>query len=653
MTLGSLLGACVLLLAPGSWLTFWLPLRGNRPTGLATRLVLGFALSPAVVFVQFLLLRAAGATFEATSLLLVVLNLPPLVLLLRRWRGAEKASAWSRSAALWTAAVLVLAFGVLLTQWWPDQYRAWGSGHSWVRAAVIDSLAAGDVPPEERQVAGLRLAYPWAFMVQQATFSFVAGAPHQANVMGVNLLWLVAVAWLVARLLLFAGVSARGVASALACLLFGPNLLGIALRNLAVVEELPWRLVGDGRYTPWLLKFLGSTPMIAGLGLCAALLWALTRADRHGASWAALVFLLVGSTGVLYPLLLPAAGGFVAAALLAEVVDRGLSKEEQPWGRYLAEVTAVGLAGAVSLAHLEWVTRDRTEGSMLFVSAKREMLRKVVEDGIVLFPLLLALALAFGAARTRHRRSALTWGIAAASSIFLNVAFSIPGYQNEYKYVFTAALALAPFVGLAVDTWSERLPRAAPGVALAVCAVMWGQSLAVSLAQRPTLRLDGVPQLDLGAFHLRVDDGEPLAPLVDAIQTRSPDDAVLVIDRWELFWPILVHRATFVSPAEKSFLVGTNVPTDLQIKTAGGYGSALIEDRREVVTTLMSSPDEAARRAALAEIQALGRPLIVLAELPRHAAVLEWLAATTQGAELARAANRVAWQIPAPAAGSD
>ena len=50
----------ILVLLPGSWITFSLPLNGLRPWA---RWLTGIALSPLVVCAQFYVLRLLGASF--------------------------------------------------------------------------------------------------------------------------------------------------------------------------------------------------------------------------------------------------------------------------------------------------------------------------------------------------------------------------------------------------------------------------------------------------------------------------------------------------------------------------------------------------------------------------------------------------------------
>ena len=98
-TISAYLIALVLLILPGAWLAFGLPL---QPISFAARLAIAGALSPLTVGLQFYALRFVGASFEATASILLVLNLGPFA-------GLALAPGWARLgyALAWGAMALI------------------------------------------------------------------------------------------------------------------------------------------------------------------------------------------------------------------------------------------------------------------------------------------------------------------------------------------------------------------------------------------------------------------------------------------------------------------------------------------------------------------------------------------------------------------
>ncbi len=81
------LGFVILVLAPGAWLSFGLPL---REAAVLPRVAWAVALSPLVLFAQFHLLSPLGLSFPAATGTLVLINAPALLLTARHLRSADR-----------------------------------------------------------------------------------------------------------------------------------------------------------------------------------------------------------------------------------------------------------------------------------------------------------------------------------------------------------------------------------------------------------------------------------------------------------------------------------------------------------------------------------------------------------------------------------
>ena len=76
----------VLTILPGSWIMYGLPISGIAPLA---RLAMAIALSPSVIGLQLLILESLGVPFAISANVIVFLNLPCILLLVRRI-SAEK-----------------------------------------------------------------------------------------------------------------------------------------------------------------------------------------------------------------------------------------------------------------------------------------------------------------------------------------------------------------------------------------------------------------------------------------------------------------------------------------------------------------------------------------------------------------------------------
>ena len=133
------LGAVILVLLPGNWVTF-----GGRLDGFGfwPRLAVGVLLSPAVVFLQFYLLRWLHVPFEHIALILPLLNLPVVWVMWRRevpaaLPGGYTLLAWVFTLAL-PAAYLWLWKGKLGTRLVAYRYRL----HAGARGDAAGGAAA-------------------------------------------------------------------------------------------------------------------------------------------------------------------------------------------------------------------------------------------------------------------------------------------------------------------------------------------------------------------------------------------------------------------------------------------------------------------------------------------------------------------------------
>jgi hypothetical protein len=397
---------------------------------------------------------------------------------------------------------------------------------------------------------------------------------------------------------------------------------------------------GDGRFTPWLAKFLFLQQEPFAFALFLALLLVLVRDWPRGLAGGPTVLagVLLAGLGIVYPLLFPA-----GCALVAARIAGGLA--EGPRGR--REALLLGAASVVAVvaavAHLVFVSRDRVDPTVA-LSDGWWIAAKLVSAPIVLAPLLAGLAVALPGVWRSHRRAAVVLAGGLSGSLLLYVALALGEWRNEYKFVFTAAACAAPFAGLAFGRLEGR--RFAP-VLLAATTAILAFPLAYKFSQGWPLEGLGGPPVVARGFDLGLAAGERFAALTDAIREKTPAGTIVVLgDDPGIHFPTLTRRKLYVPPLQEKPHAGIGEKPDDIMKTVKGYDTRVLEERRRVVADLFDGNDPRVRARALARISSLGQPVaIVVFGDGLRAALLRWLAAEGRGRRVYAGPDGSVWLV--------
>jgi hypothetical protein len=616
-------GWLLLMFAPGAWITFGSALQGIP---FWARLFTGTMLSPLIVSAEFYAIRLMGVPFGPTAVILVILNLPPLYLI---WKRRGKVAALQPGD--WLVAGAALAIPLVCMSWLLMNVDARiFAPHGWPHADAVYMFARGALVPEDPTLAGMGMAYPvWSPLAFQAVESFLLNTPPVASFAWSNLLWLVVVCGFAAGIAKEMGGGRLAQGTAGIWLLLGTNPVGYILMKLAP-GYMSHELWGDPRYTPWALKFLSFTPMTLALGMLIAMVYLLVRPVSVTKGLLAVVCLLLSGIGLLYPLLFPPACGVIVARALAPLASPRKGQWSFPDREWLAWAGILLVALMLTASEIRFITADRRAPSPVVLSSVSSGARKIVESLIVTSVLLAGLAFTVRHCwKSRRTQTAFLVG-GALASCFLYVAFFIPYYENEYKFVFAVVMCLAVFPAIAMERIWREWPRSkAVPVLAALALLLFGTYGHFTYAywpapwlQRPE-HFERRPLLAPAGFFLQMDPRETWSGICNAVLRMTPPDSILVLNNAAFYYPGLTARSLYASPADKLY-AGVNLPVDDMDNHIRGYGLEIVHERRATLADFFDSHDTGRRERAIQAMLRLKRPVAIIAE-PQNAGLAEWL----------------------------
>ncbi|HXM20926.1 MAG TPA: hypothetical protein VN948_06650 [Terriglobales bacterium] len=625
-TLFGVMGYLLLVFTPGAWITFGLAL--DRIPFWA-RLLTGAMLSPLVVCAEFYLLRLMGAPFGATAVILVLVNLPAIYLV---WKRRGKLASVKRSDWLIGAAAIVIPVACIMSLLLTTDARIY-SAHAWLHADPVYMFARGQLILEDPTLAGVKLVYPvWSALVFQAVCSFLVNSPPVASYVWGNLLCLICIYGFAAGITSEMGGGKLAQLSSGIWLLFGTNPVGYIVMKLAPGGA-SHQLWGDSRYTPWVSKFQLFSPMSLALGMTIAIIYLLLQSGSLTKQLLVVVCLLLSGIGLFYPLLLPPACGIIGAKMLALLAEKQNGRWTFPRKEWLALASILLLGVLLTYGELKFLASDKpATASLVHFSTITSAARKIVESLIATSLLVTGLAFTFRD-RWKSRRSATVFLLAGAlGSYTLYAVFHILYYENEYKFVFLAAMCLAVFPALAAERIWREWPRTKAAPVLAGTVLLLFTTYAHwSYVTWPYLGLLPGHQskpydapVDASSFYLQLDRREPWSGVCTAVRRLTPPDSVLVLKNGAFYFPGLTARSLYVSPLGGAAYAGVNQDADLLDAVIRGTGQQILEQRRATLGDLFGAGDPIRREQALNTILALQRPVAIVADA-EHSDLPEWL----------------------------
>jgi hypothetical protein len=605
--LASFTGALCLLLLPGAWLAFGLPL---QPISFTARLAIAGALSPFIVPLQFYLVRLLGAPFESAVWIVLLLNLGSIWLVARRWK--DLSLTFGALAAF--MAVFLLLTGCALIPWaTTDSYRLYYS-HQWMHSAIVYEFSAGRLIPEEPEMAGVPLHYPWMAHVYWAVLSSTMNvAPTRTYVLTnfFTLLWIC--------ILVYETCRARGAPpfAGLSAILW--MALGTGAGGYYLWKIIGGRMHGDIRYTPWLRKFSTfdlskfALAMFAATALLAVL-------SLQKPTWSRLLLIAISlfGIGLVYPVIFPAAAGFCGVLLLLLAREAWSSKSKPEWNLVIGFLAGLLVVGLISLAHVRWLTAGG--GSTLVVASPLiSMVAKMGTGMLALLPLLLGASL-LGWKRLTEKGNLLFLG-GAIPGFLCYALLRVSGAYNEYKFILVLAVCLAPLACLALERWPARIPIS---VAVILSAAFFFPVIFVKESLEPEFAK--YPKTEDWSVALRLAAGEEDRNWTDAVRESTPLDTIVVIRRAGLFYPALVERSLLGPPEQTRRIPGYWMGSRFNLVDVRGYPAKLVEKRENLLRRIFDCDQKCNPEAIAEELDVLQRPVAFVFYPAEGSQLRAWLA---------------------------
>ena len=637
---------------PGCWLSF--PL-GARKMRWWAKFFLGAALSPLVLVLQFYLLRMAGISFETAAVILACVNLLVLYPMLRACRVAIP------SAGTLAGIVLILGItGLTLAPQFLNRYSVVYSTHSWMHAGADYLYANGQTMLEEPDLAGVRLAYPWEGYAFQALLSYVLNSTPAYSYEWTNLLWAVVCYGLAVALAQEFGLSSFQATFAPVWLFFGVNIAGELIHRIAP-HQIAW-IGGDFRYATWVWYFICPTQMLFAIAmfLGMALLVARPSFQADAGRNFGLVFLLLLGTGLVYPILFPAVAALPAGRIVAEIMAE--SKLDIRWSAVVSLAAVTAAASAITSGYLAIITRDRVTRALFLsdMSPVNEHLHastppaKLLECLVALSPLLAGL-LWYTRGRWKEQKTAIiTLATGAIASVACYSLLFLPYFQNEYKFVFTAASAIAVFPALALAPLFDRLGRKLIPVAVGLTLLLAAPLFPKMYHYAQFWVSPQGPRFHADDFDLRLDKSNRFADLTDAVRNRTPADTIVVTEDIGVYLPVVTRRQLFVAPRAAKAYPGVAIGEEILLERVKGYDTRRIEARRAVTDGLFHSADLRRISLSIDAILELKRPAVILVDLRNCPALPDRLAQLRRGNPVFEGNGTAAWLfLPGRGSGSN
>ena len=628
---------------PGAWLTHALP---ACRMGFLPRLALAVVLSPLVIVIEFYVFRLAGVSFAATSVAILIISFASLPLVCYRLR---RATPDYRRLLIGTLIFFAVAACAAIPWLWDPHFRRF-SWHGLLHTDIVYAFANGALLPDDPELAGVRLAYPWMGHIYWAVVAWASDLNPTVLYLLTNFMLL----WATGALL-YLTVCEFGVSTPMAFAMpvfaaLGANPVGLVGWSIAPpnADALWWALFGDLRYAPFLLKYVTFEVMTFGLAAFAALLYLSALAMfRAGSPMRFAPPLAAATIGVLYPILFPPAFALTVLAVAPAFVSVGRYPQAEKTDRWRLAMLILA-AAVVAVGCLTLYTAGQSE-RIVMLSSGRAFAKKLVA-------VTLAQGIFFWLAwRVWRKELKIRWPVSvlaltAIVAVTFNLGLRIGSGLNEYKFLIVAGMCIIIPAAVYVDralAYTSRYRWALLGilpVALAVVMATYSHLRIPKGGTEPTASGES-------SFWLMLPNKHPDASWTRAIRERTPLNTIVITDARDYHVSSFTGRVLFAPLDGEKPHFGYNMYSRHSLLEERGYNPILFEERVRLLKYLYGSNAKAEAPVSAAELlmrlRSFGRPLAMVLKLDSE--LLAWLQEAQVGRTLAPAGSEaVVYYVPTP-----
>jgi hypothetical protein len=617
-----------LMILPGSWLAFG---PGSNHLSYAVRFALAIALSPAVTAIQFYGLRLVGLTFQQVVPALQILNLGSVLLIGRAFRSRWPRISW-RQGVLGGAVYAIVAACVAIPWLWQPDFRRY-SWHGLLHTDIIYVIARGALLPEEPELAGVSLGYPWIGHVYWSLLAWSADLSPTVIYLVTNLALLGAIGMLYYSLTRDLGASKVTSLATPVILALGTNLPGLIGWSIIPPNDngFWWAILGDLRYAPFLLKFVTFETMPFGLVLYSALAFlSASILRKHKKLELFLIPMIVMATGALYPNLFPASV-LLLAGLIGTFLFGRRYIDGQYTGKYLISLVALSAMAVIGgILFVKLYTLGRVNG-VLEISSPAAIAKKSVAAVLALGPFAAAMYWTWKFEPSTRRAPLLALAFGASGAVVLNLLLRIGGL-NEYKFLMAAGICLAAPAMAGFERMFLKTQRAQWAI-LAICPVFLVLVMVSYSANR--IPNHGTKPLNAieGSFWLNLSPDNADARWTDAIRKKTPPTTVIVVNHPEFHTTSFTARSLLVPSEGVNRHFGYNMDSQFNMLVERGYSRDLFENRYRLLEKIYAA-EPGDMKQVLKQLMALKRPIAIVFRPDDGRAFLGWLRANRIGLDL-------------------
>lgn len=599
---------------PGAWVSHTLG-RGllHRRQALALALVL----SPFVVAMEMLLLRSVAVPFEMAAWLALIGNLPA-VLLLRKRDCESGVMAPRKDWSHWIIGILAAGGIVYAAYPWltVPGYRVF-SYHNYLYIDAVYSLSRSQsLVPEEAQMAGYVLAYPWFSQLHTATLGVVSDMAPTFLYCLLNAVQLIALTLCIfsaARDELKLKLPSATLVTTL--VFWGQNIPGTIAGFYATGGAYAWAwLLGDLRTGPFLLKFNNANAMPFGLALLSAVVLLALIAGRAGVLRVGiLIGVLLAAMGTLYPALLPPAGLLGGVVWMLGTTPLAAGRPRQSRRDLAVFAACLFVAAVISYLYKQIITGELQMAAIWVSDGARMMTKFNLFIVSMILPLIPALLYVMRELK-RRQYVLLVLGAFVLLCTGLNIAFSMGG-NIEYKFLYGSAIGLALLAGMYVDRYVTLPPRAAAAASGLLAMLLLALYIKHSYGYKalvPGHIQNGPPVVEAG-YALDLHESEPDAGWTRWVREHTPVDSVVITHQRVHYVGTYLNRTQYVveDGDDLKRRIGYGETAKYNLITLRGYPKDIFEHRLGVVSKLYVAQEEEALQQVMEELRAVGRPIVL------------------------------------------